>query len=91
MGSSLRTVFPCRRRLPATSTGWGIVVQQREQMSISPARPERGASASVAWHRSSRFQQGFPPDIAHRRSVEHIALAAWISIAVVLDVHGTPP
>jgi serine/threonine protein kinase/tetratricopeptide (TPR) repeat protein len=38
-GSSLRTVRPCSSRLPATNAPLGIVVQQRAQTSISPARP----------------------------------------------------
>src|SRR5262245_3699135 len=38
-GNNRRTVLPWNSRLPATSAGCGIVVQQREQISISPARP----------------------------------------------------
>jgi len=78
-GSSRRTILPWRIRLPVTSAGWGIVVQQREQMSISPARP-------VACSRrirciSPEFQvakQRPRFEVAQGRSIQHIALAARI-------------
>ena len=38
-GNSRRTVRAWNSRLPVTSSGCGMVVQQREQISISPARP----------------------------------------------------
>ena len=92
-GSSFLTVLPCRIRLPATSAGWGMVVQQREQISISAGAPFHVEAAhSLHFRQSPRSRSA----IARRsgrgaRAIEHVALAARVDIAVVFNVCRTAP
>ena len=72
--------------------GCGIVVQQREQMSTSPPRPA-ACSRRIRCIASGvpDLRQRLLAEVAQRRAVQHVALAAGIHVAVLLDVHRPAP